>query len=100
MKKPEFLAQALKSVVSNTVCPAEIVMVKDGALTEELEEVLCQFQMEYPIFKFVIHEKIQGWELPCETGFWLAVMNWWRAWIPILVVRRLRPLGKNAAQGI
>ncbi len=67
-EKPEFLAQALKSVVSNTVCPAEIVMVKDGALTEELEEVLRRFQMEYPIFKFVIHEKNTGLGIALRDG--------------------------------
>ena len=67
-ESPDFLAQALKSVVTNTVHPAEIVMVKDGPLTDELEEVLSKFQLQYPIFKFVVHEKNTGLGIALRDG--------------------------------
>ncbi len=67
-ENPEFLEQALRSVVTNTVCPDEIVMVKDGPLTEELEAVLRRFQNQYPILKFVIHEKNTGLGIALRDG--------------------------------
>lgn len=67
-ENPEFLEQALKSVVTNTVCPDEIVMVKDGPLTRELEDVFDRFQKQYPIFKFVIHEENTGLGIALRDG--------------------------------
>ncbi len=40
---PEFLAQALDSVVANTCQPAQVVVVKDGPVSPELDRVLEQF---------------------------------------------------------
>ena len=40
-EKPLYLSQCLDSINSLTVLPDEIVIVKDGPLTPELEEVLA-----------------------------------------------------------
>ncbi len=65
---PKFLDQALSSIMDSTVRPDEIVMVKDGFLKNELEEVLYRFQSQYPIFKFVIHKKNMGLGLALRDG--------------------------------
>ena len=40
-EKAEYLRVCLDSILENTVVPNEIVIVKDGPLTEELETTLC-----------------------------------------------------------
>lgn len=54
-EKQEYLDLCLKSIlVEQTILPAEIVMVKDGKLTKELEKVLSKYDKEFPnIFKFI-----------------------------------------------
>lgn len=47
-EKPEYLRLSLDSVLNQTVLPSEIVMVKDGPLTEELESVLDEYKRAYP----------------------------------------------------
>ena len=42
-EKAEYFKQALQSVIDQTVKPSEIVIVKDGQLTEELENVIKEF---------------------------------------------------------
>lgn len=49
-----YFRQALDSVVNQTLVPNEIVLIKDGCLTEELELVLDEFIVNYPgLFKVV-----------------------------------------------
>lgn len=48
-EKPEYLSQALESVVKQTQVPDEIVLIKDGVLTRELEDVVLEFQSKYEI---------------------------------------------------
>lgn len=43
-EKPEYFRQALESVMKQTLVPDEIVLIKDGILTPELEQVVCEFQ--------------------------------------------------------
>lgn len=53
-EKPEFLKQSINSVLRQTCRPTEIVLVKDGPLTEELEAVLKKADVENPgLFRFV-----------------------------------------------
>lgn len=53
-ENPIFLKESLDSVLNNTVQPDEIVMVKDGPLTPELENVLSEYQEKTGLFHFVI----------------------------------------------
>lgn len=52
-EKPEYLRQSLDSILSQTMLPDEIVMVKDGPLTDELETVLEEYKDKFPLFKIV-----------------------------------------------
>ncbi len=60
-ENPTFLRQALDSMLVQTVPPAEIVMVKDGPLTAELESVLSEYNSQWPdLFKFVSYSENHG----------------------------------------
>ena len=39
-EKPEYLSQALDSIIQQSLQPGEIVLIKDGPLTAELENVI------------------------------------------------------------
>ena len=68
-EKPEYLRTALDSILEQTVLPKEIVMVKDGPLTEELEAVLSEYSERYPeMFVFVPLEKNVGLGLALAEG--------------------------------
>lgn len=60
-ERPEWLRVALDSMLAQTVPPAEIVMVKDGSLTSDLEAVLEQYGARHPgLFKFVSYPENRG----------------------------------------
>lgn len=60
-ENPTFLRQALDSMLAQTVPPTEIVMVKDGPLTTELESVLSEYNSQWPdLFKFVSYSENHG----------------------------------------
>lgn len=67
-ENPIFLKESLDSVLNNTVQPDEIVMVKDGPLTPELENVLSEYQEKTGLFHFVIHKKNQGLGIALKDG--------------------------------
>ena len=48
---PAYLSAALESVFRQTVLPAEVVLVEDGPLTDELYRVVDDFQRRYPTLK-------------------------------------------------
>ena len=50
-EKPEYLSKALDSVIYQTLPPNEIVLIKDGPLTDELEKVIENKREIYPFFK-------------------------------------------------
>lgn len=47
-EKPEYFVQSLESMVNQTLMPDEIVIVKDGELTKDLEEVIDRYIDKYP----------------------------------------------------
>lgn len=57
----EFLDQALSSIINQTLRPAEIVLVKDGPLTEALEQVIAAYLHDHPAFFKIV-------ELPENKG--------------------------------
>ena len=60
-ESPEYLRVALDSVLAQTVFPNEVVMVKDGSLTDELEAVLSEYDSDYPgLFKFISYPENRG----------------------------------------
>ncbi|MDG0811832.1 glycosyltransferase [Cohnella rhizosphaerae] len=68
-EKAEFLTQSINSMLNQTIMPDEIVIVKDGLLTEELDEVLKKYEIEFPnLFKFVMIERNVGLGLALNLG--------------------------------
>lgn len=59
-EKPEHLKEALHSVIHQTRKPAEIVLVEDGPLTEELYQVIEEAKEKHPAFRtFQLKENVQ-----------------------------------------
>lgn len=52
-EKAEYLREALNSVFNQTLVPTEVVLVKDGPLTEPLETVIRDFTGRYDSLKIV-----------------------------------------------
>ncbi len=59
-ESPKALRESLQSIFSQTLMPNEVVIVKDGPLTNELEEVLEEFVSRFDIIKLVPLEKNVG----------------------------------------
>ena len=60
-EKPEFLKMSVESMLQQTVPPDQIVIVKDGKLTSELDKVIDNYKKRYPeIFTVVSLEKNVG----------------------------------------
>ena len=57
---PECFDEALASVFEQTVMPDEVVLVKDGPLTEDLEKVIAGYRQKYSTLKVVRLEKNCG----------------------------------------
>ena len=68
-EKPEYLKAAINSLLNQTVRPKEIVIVKDGPLTDELEAVLSEYTEKYAdFFVLVPLEKNVGLGLALAEG--------------------------------
>ena len=60
-EKPEYLDVSIKSMIEQTLKPDEIVIVKDGPITKELQDVLDKYIKEYPnLFNIVGYEENKG----------------------------------------
>ncbi|MEW5785226.1 MAG: glycosyltransferase [Bacillota bacterium] len=58
---PEYLNKSIESMINQSVAPDEIIIVKDGCLTEKLDEVLNRFIKCHPwLIKIVGIEKNVG----------------------------------------
>ncbi|MBR2827391.1 MAG: glycosyltransferase [Erysipelotrichaceae bacterium] len=62
---PEYLREALDSMLNQTVKPDEIVLVEDGPLTEELYAVVEEYR---PYLHIVLNEKNLGLGLALNEG--------------------------------
>lgn len=74
-EKAIYLQEAISSMINQTIKPTEIVIVKDGPLTKELDEVISKFDKEYPnLFKIIVNEENIGLGLSLQKGI-LACSN-------------------------
>lgn len=64
-ENPEFLRASLDSIFSQTLLPDEVVLVKDGSLTNELDSLICEFAKKFFTLKVV--------ELPQNAGLGRAL---------------------------
>lgn len=68
-EKPEYLRACLDSVLGNTVVPNDIVIVKDGPITDELEATLQEYvRNNENLFNIVPLETNQGLGLALAEG--------------------------------
>lgn len=65
---PDWVAQALDSVLANTRSPAEIVLVQDGPVPEAICRVLADYAGKYPQIKRVLLEQNMGLGLALQKG--------------------------------
>ena len=68
-EKPEYLKTALQSIINQTLKPAEIVIVKDGLLTQELDDCIKEYEKQYPeLIKIVAFKENRGLGLALRDG--------------------------------
>lgn len=68
-ENPEYLKQAIESMIEQSILPDEIVIVEDGPLTEELYDVLDFYKQRYSnLFKIVKNEVNMGLGLALNNG--------------------------------
>lgn len=67
-EKPEWFRMALDCVLNQTVMPDEIVLVKDGPLTSELDEVIDEYSKLFGHFLIVVNETNLGLGLALHKG--------------------------------
>ena len=67
-EKAEYLELAIDSILKQTIVPNEIVIVKDGTLTHELEMILDKFSTKYEFFKFLEFKENRGLGLALRDG--------------------------------
>lgn len=68
-ENPNFLRQAIDSMMSQTICTNDFVLVCDGPLTEELDCVVEEFQKKYPdIVQILRLEKNMGLGCALNAG--------------------------------
>lgn len=65
---PIWLKEAFDCIFAQTIQPDEIVLVKDGPLTQDLEDIIEDNVKAHPIFKFVINENNLGLGLALRKG--------------------------------
>jgi len=67
--RPEYLGGAIESIISQTRLPDEIVVVKDGPLTDELSHIIKRWQKEHPgLFKVVSLSENCGLGIALQEG--------------------------------
>ena len=57
-ENPEYFRQCMKSILNQTVSAEQIVIVKDGPLTDELERILDEFVLQKPELYTIVPLKV------------------------------------------
>lgn len=67
-EKPEYLKECLESIFNCTSPSNDIVMVKDGPLTDELDKILSDYANQYDTFNIVPLEQNSGLGIALNHG--------------------------------
>ncbi len=57
-ENPEHLRESINSMLNQTVKPDEIILVKDGPLTDELEKIIKDYQVEPLLYVIELKENV------------------------------------------
>lgn len=67
-EKPEYLKDALDSIFSQTVKSDDVVLIEDGLLPKELEDIVCNYERHYQELHVVRFEKNRGLGIALNEG--------------------------------
>lgn len=68
-EKEEYFRQCMESILNQTLSPNEIVIVKDGPITDGLQKAICDYQEKFPsLIKVVDLKKNLGLGLALSLG--------------------------------
>ena len=68
-EKPDYLSLSIESILNQTVKPDEFIIIKDGPLTPELDEVIDTFVNMHPdLFNIITNEVNLGLGLALAKG--------------------------------
>ncbi len=68
-ENPAYFKVAMDSILNQTLLPTEVVLVKDGRLTDELDAIIADYVERYPkLFKIVAFEQNRGLGLALRDG--------------------------------
>lgn len=73
---PYWLAEALDSVLTNTACPAEVVVVQDGPVPQAISRVLAEYIGKYPQIKLVPLPQNMGLGMALQKGLEACSCEW------------------------
>jgi glycosyltransferase involved in cell wall biosynthesis len=71
-----FFTESLNSIFTQTVSPTEVILVKDGPLTSELDNVIEEYKIKYSILKIVSLEKNIGLGKALNEGLKYCLYEW------------------------
>lgn len=57
-ENPLYFDEALKSIESQSILPKEIILIKDGPVTEEINEIIEKHKKSYPNMYIIISSKV------------------------------------------
>lgn len=68
-ENPEWLRYSINSMLEQTIIPSDFVIVEDGKLSDELEEVITFFETKYPkLFNIIRLEENSGLGIALSIG--------------------------------
>ena len=68
-EKTEYLRTALQSIINQTLKPSEIVIVKDGLLTQDLDDWIKEYESQYSeLIKIIAFKENRGLGLALRDG--------------------------------
>ena len=67
-ENPQFLKESLESVFNQTLKATEVILVEDGKLTKELDNVIKNFEKKYKIFKVIKFAENRGLGFALNDG--------------------------------
>lgn len=59
-ENPVYLRQSLDSIFCQTLSPVEVILIKDGPLTKELDNIILEYYLKYSILKVIPLSQNQG----------------------------------------